>query len=171
VTGIARAVFLDRDGTLIRDPGYLKDSGAVEVLPGVRAALERLAQAGYLLVVVTNQSGIGRGYFTEEEYREVTAAFVRELAVGLTAIYHCPHAPEENCTCRKPAPDLLFRAAAEYDIDLDRSWMIGDREWDSLAGLNAGCRAVQIGEAPAPTGVPLAPDLAAAVDVILDSEQ
>jgi D-glycero-D-manno-heptose 1,7-bisphosphate phosphatase len=163
------AVFLDRDGTLIEDRDYLDDPAGVELLPGVNEWLPRLRDAGYLLVVVTNQSGIGRGYFTKEDYLRVTERMVEALPVPLDGIYYCPHAPEQSCECRKPAPDLLFRAAAELGVELAASWMIGDTERDVLAGLNAGCRAVLIGDGPAPTGVPVAAGFASAVRIILGS--
>lgn len=164
-----RAVFLDRDGTIIEDREYLSDPGGVALMPGAKVWLGRLQESGYALIVITNQSGIGRGYYTEEDYRRVTERMVEVLGVPLAGIYHCPHEPEANCECRKPAPDLIFRAAAEHDLDLESSWMVGDTEGDVLAGLNAGCRAVLIGTGPAPTGVPVAANLAEAAGIILRS--
>jgi D-glycero-D-manno-heptose 1,7-bisphosphate phosphatase len=162
-----RAVFLDRDGTLIEDTGYLSRPEEVRVLPGVTAALGRLAAAGYALVVVTNQSGIGRGYFSEDDYRAVDRAFRSAIGVPLDAVHLCPHAPEANCSCRKPAPGMLRTAARELGIELERSWAVGDRERDVLAGLAAGCRAVLIGGGPGPAGARVAPDLEGAVEIIL----
>lgn len=126
------AVFLDRDGTLIEDPGYLRDPDAVRLLPGVPAAIRRLNQAGLLAIVVTNQSGIARGLVTVEDYRATEARVDGRLAeegARLDGHYFCPHLPEISgpCECRKPGT-LLFRQAAErFDIDLPASWWIGDR--------------------------------------------
>ncbi len=161
------AVFLDRDGTLIEDMDYLSDPAGVRVLPGVRDALGRLRDAGFLLVIVTNQSGIGRGYFTEEDHVAVAAAVRDALEVNLDGEYHCPHAPDEGCGCRKPSPGMLRRAASDLAIDLSRSVMVGDREGDALAGLAAGCRSVVIGTGPAPADAERARDLPDAVARIL----
>lgn len=162
-----RAVFLDRDGTLIEDVGYLSRPEEVRVLPGVTAALESLRAAGFALVVVTNQSGIGRGYYSEEDYRAVDGAVRAALGVPLDAVRHCPHAPQAKCSCRKPAPGMLRSAAEELGIELERSWAVGDGERDVLAGLSAGCRAILIGEGTPPAGARAAPDLPAAAKIIL----
>ena len=161
------AVFLDRDGTLIEDMDYLSDPARVRVLPGVRAALGRLRAAGFLLVIVTNQSGIGRGYFTEDDHAAVAAAVRTALDIDLDGEYHCPHAPDDGCDCRKPSPGMLCRAAEDLAIDLSRSVMVGDREGDALAGLAAGCRSVVLGTGPAPEAAERARDLSAAVALIL----
>ena len=135
------AVFLDRDGVLNRDRGYVAHARDFEFLPGILSALQSLQAVGYPLVVVTNQSGIGRGYYNEEDYQTLTC-WMREqlLAAGikLTAIYHCPHAPELACACRKPAPGMLLQAAREYQLDLARSWMVGDKPSDMAAARRAG---------------------------------
>jgi histidinol-phosphate phosphatase family protein len=161
------AVFLDRDGTLIEDPGYLSRPEGVRVLPGVPAALRRLRAAGCLLVLVSNQSGIGRGYYAEEDYARVHAATEAALGFRFDGERHCPHHPDSKCSCRKPAPGMLLSAARKLSIDLRRSFVVGDRESDVLAGRAAGCRAVLIGPGPAPEGVLTAPDLAGAADLIL----
>jgi len=140
-----RAVFLDRDGTIIEDSGYLRDSQAIRPLPGALEALRRFCEAGWLLIVVTNQSGVGRGLISNEDMLEVRSAFeavLERAGVRITATYCCLHAPEENCACRKPSPSMLFQAAAENSIDLSNSWMIGDREGDILSGRNAGCSTI-----------------------------
>jgi D-glycero-D-manno-heptose 1,7-bisphosphate phosphatase len=162
-----RAVFLDRDGTLIEDPGYLSRPEGVRVLPGASEALRRLRAAGFLLVVVTNQSGIGRGYYSEEDYARVHAATEEALGLRFDGERHCPHAPESKCSCRKPAPGMLHAAARELAIDLGRSFLVGDRESDVGAGIAAGCGAVLLGAGPAPEGVLSAADLRAAADLIL----
>ena len=119
----SKAIFLDRDNTLIEDPGYLADPDGVRILPGVELALKSLAQAGYLLVVVTNQSGIARGYFTEADLASIHAKLAADLSVEgahLDGILYCPHHPDIGeppyrriCDCRKPLPGLVLRAAEE----------------------------------------------------------
>lgn len=140
-----RAVFLDRDGTIIEDVGYLRDALAIRPLSRALDTLRRFADAGWLLIIVSNQSGVGRGFISNEELLEVRNAFetlMRRAGARVTATYCCLHAPEENCDCRKPSPSLFFQAAAEYKIDLSQSWMIGDRESDILGGKNAGCSTI-----------------------------
>lgn len=167
MTELQRAFFLDRDGTLIEDPGYLSDPAGVRVLPGVLDALERLKEAGYLLVIITNQSGIGRGYFTEEDYGRVQERVENELPGLIDRAYHCPHHPDSKCSCRKPAPGMLLQAARDLGIHLPGSFAVGDRIRDVEAGLAAGCGAVLLGDGPAPDGVRLAASLPEAVASIL----
>ncbi len=180
------AVFLDRDGTLIEDVPYLDDPSGIRFLPGAAEALVRLRRAGFARVLVTNQSGIGRGFFTEERLRAIHAELEGRLAgvgASLDGIYYCPSAPpggaEGDCPDRKPAPGMLLRGAVELGIDLDASWMVGDKMSDVMAGLNAGCRSILLragegasdGPEPAAAGRFLvAADLAAAVDLILRDE-
>lgn len=145
-----RAVFLDRDGTLNHDPGYIHRPEEFILFPGVAEAIRLLNEAGYLVVVATNQAGIARGYYTEEDLCAVHRKLRDEIAAGggrLDGIYHCPHHPTAGdgaltraCFCRKPAPGMLYRAALDLEIDLGGSWMIGDREGDLEAGRRAGCR-------------------------------
>jgi len=140
-----RAIFLDRDGTIIEDAGYLRDSQAIRPLPGALEALRRFCEAGWLLIVVTNQSGVGRNLISREQMLQVRSAFeaiLERAGARVTATYCCLHAPEENCPCRKPSPCLFFEAAAENSIDLSSSWMVGDRESDILSGRNAGCSTI-----------------------------
>ena len=162
-----RAVFLDRDGTLLEPVPYLHDPAQVRLVAGAAAALRAVRDAGFLLVVVTNQSGIGRGYFAEEDFVRVMDALERTTGVLFDGVYHCPHTPDSKCSCRKPAPGMLLAAAREHTIDLARSFSVGDRDGDVLAGLAAGGRAVLLGPGPAPAGVLLAEDLVAAVEIIL----
>jgi D-glycero-D-manno-heptose 1,7-bisphosphate phosphatase len=164
------AVFLDRDGTLIEDPGYLHDPEKIVVLPGVQDALLRLRAAGYLLIVITNQSGIGRGYYREEDFAAVMAALDAEFGSPFTAVYRCPHRPDEHCGCRKPETGMLDRAAADHGIDLARSFMVGDRSSDVLAGKNAGCRSILVGDIDAPDEFPRVPGLPEAADLILGGD-
>ncbi len=147
-----RCVFLDRDNTLIADPGYISRPEQVHLLPGVAAALRDLAGGGYRLVMVTNQSGIARGLLTEGELSRIHAELRRQLeeqGVLLDAIYYCPHHPEGTVApyCldsidRKPSPGMLVRAAVELDLDLSASWMVGDSDRDIEAGRRGGCRTI-----------------------------
>lgn len=135
------AVFLDRDGVINRERGYVCRAADFELIDGVLEAVRQIQDRGFTLVVVTNQSGIGRGYYDEAAYQEVDRAMrERFLAAGLplAAVYYCPHAPAANCDCRKPAPGMLLRAQREHDIDLSRSWMVGDKESDLEAAHRAG---------------------------------
>jgi len=143
-------IFLDRDGTVIDDTGYIGDPDLVHFLPGVFAALRRLQDAGYQLVVISNQSGIGRGVITQGQYDLVAQRIDKDLAQhGIRiATYYCPHSPDDGCSCRKPSPYLLSRAAQDLDIDLSRSYMIGDRLTDVEAGAAAGCKTILLGRSP-----------------------
>jgi D-glycero-D-manno-heptose 1,7-bisphosphate phosphatase len=148
--GLRPAVFLDRDGTLIEEVGHLGDPEGVIVLPGVPEALRRLAGAGYTLVVVSNQGGVARGLFTEDDVRAVNRRAAELLAqAGAPRIggwYWCPHHPDHTgpCRCRKPRPGMLLRAAREHDLDLPRSWMVGDHPVDAGAGRAAGARPIVV---------------------------
>ena len=138
-----RAVFLDRDGTLMEEVHYCSDPKDVRLLPGVYDALSRLKAAGYLLVVITNQSGIGRGYFTEEDYGRVHAELLRQCD-PIDAAYYCPSCPELEDPRRKPSPGMILEAAEELEISLRDSFMIGDKEIDVQAGRNAGVRTILV---------------------------
>ena len=143
-----RAVFLARDGVINVDRHYLHEVEQFEFIVGVPQALQRLQQAGWKLVVVTNQSGIARGYFTDDDYQRLTRHMTERLAeagVRLDAVLHCPHLPDAPvtayriaCACRKPAPGLLVRAARQLGLDLGRSVMVGDKGSDLRAGRSAG---------------------------------
>ena len=165
------AVFLDRDGTIIEDTGYIGDPDAVRLLPGAAAAIGRLNLAGIPAVVVTNQSGIARGLLDESAYSAVARRLQGLLAAEgarLEADYHCPHHPDFTgaCECRKPGPLLYRRAAAEHGLDLARSWWVGDRPRDVQPAERFGGRGVLIGQPPAAVR-----DLSAAVDIILGELQ
>jgi histidinol-phosphate phosphatase family protein len=150
-----RAVFLDRDGTLIEDTGYPRDPGLVRLLPGAAEALRELDRLGFLLVVVSNQSGVGRGLVTPAEANAVAARFVdclRSHGARVHASYYCLHAPEDGCSCRKPEPGMLRRASTELGIALGRSFLVGDKPGDIEAGRRAGCRTVLF--SPAQGGQP-----------------
>lgn len=142
------AVFLDRDGVINVDSGYVGDCDSFVFLPGVIEAMRTLCESRYALVVVTNQSGIGRGFYTEEDFHILTERMCKELrqhGVSIAGVYFCPHLPEatlahyrKTCDCRKPQPGLIYRAAEELDIDLSRSAMVGDKDSDMQAALAAG---------------------------------
>ncbi len=150
----AAAVFLDKDGTLLEDVPYSVDRSNMKVLQGAGEGLRLLSSAGYRLLVVSNQSGVARGYFPEQALVGVETRLgemFTELGVPLEAFYFCPHHPmgrvpeyAVSCSCRKPQPGLILRAAAEHDLDVGRSWMIGDILDDVEAGHRAGCRTVLI---------------------------
>lgn len=186
-TGTGPAVFLDRDGTVIEHVHYLADPAEVRLIPGAAESLRRLREAGYALVIVTNQSAIGRGMITVEQLGRVNDEMVRQLAdrgVTLDGIYYCPEAPtvDDPSTIthhdRKPGPGMLLRASSELGLDPASSWMIGDMISDVLAGINAGCKGslmVRTGkvlpepEAPSTQtdGYRVVADLPAATDLIL----
>jgi len=147
-----KAIFLDKDGTLVQNVPYNVDPECIRLMPGAREGLRQLCQAGYQLIVVSNQSGVARGYFRETALRGVELK-LRELLAGfgvsLAGFYYCPHHPEGRiaphaiqCNCRKPAPGLLLRAAQEQRVDLAQAWMIGDILDDVEAGRRAGCMTI-----------------------------
>lgn len=155
-----RAIFLDRDGTINRHVGFLRDIGDFELLPHVPEAIRLINQSGYLAVIVTNQPVIARGEVTLGQLREIhdkMETLLGQEGAYIDALYYCPHHPDKgfegevqelkvDCDCRKPKPGMLLKAAEDYHIDLASSWMIGDGEIDILAGQAAGCRTIQIGE-------------------------
>ena len=169
------AVFLDRDGTVIADPGYLSDPGGVRLLRGAGEAIARLNRAGYAVILVTNQSGIGRGMYDEAAFHAVQSRLAELLAAEdarLDAVYFCPHAPDLSppCDCRKPAPGLFLRAAEEHGLDLGASFFVGDRARDVQAAARWGATAILIdgpASSPPPRGALCEPSLEAAVDRIL----
>lgn len=139
------AVFLDRDGTLMEEVNYCSDPARVSVFPGVPEALEQLKKRGFKLIVISNQAGIGRGYFTEEEYRAVEAEVARQVAPAVfDATYFCPDHPDHPTDRRKPAPGMILEAQREHNLDLSRSFFIGDKAIDMECGRNAGVRTVLV---------------------------
>ena len=171
------AVFLDRDGVVIEEAGLLVDAARIRIAPGVPAALARLGNAGFELVVVTNQTVVARGLTSEEGVAEIHRAVAERLAAEggavVSGFYVCPHHPSADvaayrlaCECRKPRPGLILRAAEELRLDLRSSFMVGDRITDIAAGARAGCRTVLIRaggylEPPIETLEPLEPDIRA----------
>ena len=144
-----KAVFIDRDGTISRDLPYCSRPEDFELLPQVAEGIRLLNEHGFKVVVVTNQSGLARGYFTEEMLAKIHDKMRRELAkhsAFVDAIYYCPHHPGNNCDCRKPKPKMLFQAASDLNIDLRLSYVIGDSDIDAEMGRRAGCKAAFIVE-------------------------
>jgi D-glycero-D-manno-heptose 1,7-bisphosphate phosphatase len=143
-------VFLDRDGTLIEDRGYVHRIADYAPLPGAYEAVRALREAGFGTAIVSNQSGIGRGLFTAADHARFQAHLRADFAAhgaALDAEFHCPHTPDAGCDCRKPRPGLIRRAQRELEIDLARSWVIGDKESDVGLARAAGCGAVRISAA------------------------
>ena len=180
---IARAaVFLDRDGVIVENRSdYVKSWKEVHFLPGALEALRRLGRSEYALVLVTNQSAIGRGIISLEQAMEINQCVIAEIAARggrVDASYLCPHRPDEGCNCRKPAPGMLLRAVEEFGLDLARSYAIGDAVSDIQAAQGAGARGIlvltgrgveqaSLLEAQGLSGCPVMTDLSAAVDYIL----
>lgn len=134
-------VLIDRDGTLNVEKHYLSDPDQMELLPGAAAALRRLRDAGFGIAVLTNQSGIARGYFSLDRLEEVHArlrALLAAKGVELDGIYLCPHGPDDDCDCRKPLPGMVLQAVAEHGFDPRRAFMVGDKEVDVEMGLAVG---------------------------------
>ena len=149
VRGMTSAVFLDRDGVINVDHGYVSTWEQFEFLAGVPEALRELQDAGYLLIVVSNQSGIGRGYYSETDLNALNQAIAEHLSntagVTLSGFYHCPHHPTEaagefrqQCDCRKPAPGMIQQAVLDHGIDVKTSLLVGDKDSDIEAGRAAG---------------------------------
>lgn len=138
----ARAVFLDRDGVLNEEVDYLGRVEDLVLVPGAAQAVVALKKAGFKVVVISNQSGVARGYFDEKALAAVTAALEERLAADgarLDGIFYCPHLPDAGCPCRKPGTRLLETAAGKLDLDLSRSYFVGDSTVDVRTALNAGC--------------------------------
>jgi D-glycero-D-manno-heptose 1,7-bisphosphate phosphatase len=145
-----RAVFIDRDGTISEEVGYINHASRFRMFPYAAAAIKLLNESGWLAIVITNQAGVARGYFSEEMIHTVHKRMEDDLASGaarLDAVYYCAHHPSVgeapyrfDCDCRKPRPGLISQAAAEFDIDLPASWMVGDRYSDVALARNAGVK-------------------------------
>ncbi len=183
-----RAVFLDRDGTINVEVNYLHRIADFGLIPGAAQAIKALNQAGLLVIMVTNQAGIARGYYDQAAMHALHAHLSQVLAAEgahIDAIYFCPHHPDYSgtCDCRKPAPGMLQQAAVEHSIDLARSWLVGDTAGDIGAGRAVGCRTIlvrtgygaqleaqlQVGAGPQPEAV--VDDVAAAATYILSCDR
>ena len=142
---LSPAVFVDRDGTLMEDADYCSDARQVHVFPGVPEALRKLRTKGYKIIIITNQSGLGRGFFTLDQYRAVEAETLRQVGEGLIdATYFCPDVPGKPSKCRKPSPAMILQAAHDHHVDLGRSVFVGDKEIDAECGHNAGVKAIRV---------------------------
>ncbi len=138
---MSKALFIDRDGVINVEKNYLHKAEEFEFIDGVFDALRFSEQNGFLNIIITNQSGIGRGYYSEDDYAKLTSWMVDEFAkksVKISKVYHCPHDEKSTCDCRKPKAGMIFQAQEEFDIVLKESWLIGDKESDIEAGINAG---------------------------------
>ncbi|HYL86487.1 MAG TPA: HAD family hydrolase [Candidatus Angelobacter sp.] len=141
------AIFLDRDGTVAEEVGYLNHPSRFRMFPFVAGAIQRLKENGYAVVIVTNQSGVGRGYFPESVVQEVNQLMARQLSAegaSIDGVYYCPHTSAENCNCRKPKTGMLERAAREHALDLRRSFVVGDRYGDIELAHNAQTRGILV---------------------------
>lgn len=168
-----RAVFLDRDGTLMEEVGYCSDPAQVKVYAGAAYALRRLKQAGLLLFIITNQSGIGRGIMTETQYHAVQDELVRQLGDGLIdQSYFCPDLPTVNSLRRKPETGMILEAVREFAVDLPHSFLIGDKRSDVDCGRRAGIRTIQVmtgyGAEQKSSADFIASDIVEAVQIVLD---
>ncbi len=146
-----KAIFLDRDGTVIVDKHYLKDPLQVELMPGVGETLQHISAHGYRFAIISNQSGIGRGLLTPDEVEQQHQR-LRDLLeryhVDIAHIEYCPHAPEAGCSCRKPMPEMILKTAAQLGVDPALSYMVGDKESDIECGKRAGCQTILLGNDP-----------------------
>lgn len=166
-----RAVFLDRDGVICYDVHYMSSPDQFQLMPGVAEGIRKLNEAGFLVIVVTNQSGIMRGYFTEDDLKKVHERMVRELGergARIDAIYYCPCLPEDDCECRKPKPGMLIQAAHDHGIDLYKSFIIGDKDIDAQAGRAAGCTSLLISDQQCPNADYLVSGFSPAVEKTLN---
>jgi len=138
-----KAIFLDRDGVINIDKSYVCKIEDFEFVDGIFEVLHYFRKLGFLLIVVTNQSGIGRGYYTSEDFEKLTAWKLKALekeGIFIDEVYHCPHDPDSGCGCRKPSPNMLLKAKEKFNIDMQSSWMIGDKKSDIDVGYNAGVK-------------------------------
>jgi D-glycero-D-manno-heptose 1,7-bisphosphate phosphatase len=178
----SRFVFLDRDGTLVHDVGHGHRLEDYRLLPGVTEGLALLRDAGFRFAIVTNQSGIGRGYFTEADFRRFQDRLLADLTgagIAIEATFFCPHLPDAGCTCRKPGPASVHEARDRFAIDLAASWIVGDHASDVRLAANAGCRSIllltghgeeerhRLGDTPVDA---IVPDLLAAARHIVEGE-
>ncbi len=143
----APVVFLDRDGTINKEVGYLNDPSLLELLPGAANGIQALKQAGFKVVIITNQSGLARGYFSLTTLEEIHRELLRQLALHgayIDGIYFCPHHPDEGCPCRKPATALVEKAVIELGLDISRAYVVGDKRIDLLLAKNIGAKGVLV---------------------------
>ncbi len=179
-----KALFIDRDGVILKEKNYVYRQEDAEFLPGVFEALKKATASGYRIIIVSNQSGIARGLYTEKDYLKLEKWLetkFEENSVKIDGVYYCPHHPEasvkkykKDCECRKPKPGMILKAAKEHNLNLAESFMIGDKTTDVEAGKNAGCKTILVktGYAGKDSESKLKPDFVAddllsAVEIIL----
>jgi len=136
-----KTIFLDRDGVINKDVNYLYKIDEFIFIDGVIKTCQLLNNLGYRIIIITNQSGIGRGYFTENDFQILTQWMLKQFQqnnIQILDLFHCPHSPKQECYCRKPKPGMFNKAKAKYNIDMEKSWMIGDSERDIEAAKSAG---------------------------------
>tara|TARA_Y100000741_G_scaffold330727_1_gene285512 strand:+ start:670 stop:1197 length:528 start_codon:yes stop_codon:yes gene_type:complete len=138
-----KTIFLDRDGVINKEVSYLHKIKDFEFIKGVFEACKYFLDLNYSIIIISNQSGIGRGLYSEEDYQKINQWMLNEFSlknISILDTFHCPHEPKSNCSCRKPKPGMFFKAQKKYRIDMNQSWMIGDKETDiesaNLAGIN-----------------------------------
>ena len=138
-----KTIFLDRDGVINKDTNYLYKIEEFEFTTGIFKMCQYLLSIDYQIIIVTNQSGIARGYFSENDFQKITQWMLSQFkinGVNILDVFHCPHSSDSNCNCRKPKPGMLIKAQKQYNIDMGNSWMIGDKERDISAAKNAGIK-------------------------------
>ena len=143
-----KAIFLDRDGVINKDRSdYVKSIHELEIFSNIEECIKRIKEKGFLIIVISNQSAIGRNLTSHAEVQKIhdhIQQYLNKWNLKIDAFYYCPHNPDDNCNCRKPKPGLLIQAANDYNIDLQNSWMIGDHDRDVQSGLNAGCNSIMV---------------------------
>ena len=136
-----KTIFLDRDGVINKEVNYLHKIEDFQFIDGIFEACNHFLKLGYKIIIVTNQSGIARGYFKENDYHNLSNWMLKQFqkqSIDILDIFYCPHGPESNCNCRKPSPGMFFKAQDKYDINMRNSWLIGDKEDDIVAGISSG---------------------------------
>jgi len=136
-----KTIFLDRDGVINKETGYLHKIEDFKFINGVFEACQHYEQLGYKIIIVTNQSGISRGHYSEDDFRNITdwiATQFNKNNIQILDTFHCPHLPDSGCNCRKPKPGMLLEAKKKYNINMPESWMIGDKETDITAAISSG---------------------------------
>uniref|UniRef100_UPI004048C3EB D-glycero-beta-D-manno-heptose 1,7-bisphosphate 7-phosphatase n=1 Tax=Aliarcobacter sp. TaxID=2321116 RepID=UPI004048C3EB len=143
ISSLKKLIFLDRDGVINHDHGYVGEISKFDFIEGVFEACKHFSKLGYEIAVITNQSGIGRKYFTEEEFLKLSKWMVEEFKkndIDILKVYYCPHSPDVNCECRKPKIGMITQACNDFDIDLEKSWLIGDKISDIKTAINANIK-------------------------------